>query len=77
MNPRYTHDCEECTFLGQFQEYDLYVCPVSLLGGTYIVRYSSDGPDYQSGKVFVGKFPPITEAHRLATVQGLALDLGF
>ena len=24
--PRYNHDCKKCTFLGEFEEYDLYFC---------------------------------------------------
>ena len=23
---RYKHDCKKCTFLGEFEEYDLYIC---------------------------------------------------
>lgn len=74
MTPRYEHDCEDCTFLGQYEEYDLWICP---RGHTYIARYSCDGPDYISGSAFVGLIPAITEAHRLATVQGIALSLGY
>jgi len=45
--PRYQHDCDACTFLGQRLNHDLYSCGtgerVSL-----IARYSDDGPDYKS-----------------------------
>ena len=49
MEPRYTHSCSKCTFLGQYNEYDLYHC--IQVGGmpTVIARYSDDGPDYMSG----------------------------
>lgn len=42
--PRYLHDCESCEFLGWHKEYDLYYCPT----GSYVARYSSDGPGYTS-----------------------------
>jgi len=51
--PMYHHDCDHCTFLGQYEwrqhTFDLYHC---IQGGglpTVIARFSSDGPDYESG----------------------------
>lgn len=75
--PRYEHEDVCCTYLGQFEEFDLYVCGTANGTGTYLARDGDDGSDYHSGKAFVGLFPPITEAHRLAAVQGIALDLGY
>lgn len=69
--PRYQHDCPDDTFLGQFEQYDLYVAHHG--GGTYIARESDQDSDYTSGAVFVGTNPAITEAHRLATIRGIAL----
>lgn len=43
--PMYTHDCENCQFLGWHEKHDLYYCPPT---GSYVARYSSDGPDYTS-----------------------------
>lgn len=48
MKPRFVHDCDNCTFIGQTAEYDLYVCPQGTLR-TIIGRYGNDGPDYVSG----------------------------
>lgn len=80
MTPRYKHDCDICTYLGQFNGLDLYVCRAdgdARILGTYVARYGDDGSEYTSGKWLVKTHPAICEAHRLATVQGLALDLGF
>lgn len=79
MNPRFTHDCDICTFLGQINGVDLYVCPDDgdSCSGTYLARYGGGLSEYTSGKHLVRTHPFIREAHRLATVQGIALDLGF
>jgi len=47
--PRYSHDCSDCVFLGQFNKYDLYFCPRE---PTIIARYSSEGSEYTSGIIF-------------------------
>ncbi len=69
---RYQHDCTACVYLGHFEEYDLYVCPQ---GGipTVIARFSSEGPDYQSG-LDAGKsglLPFLAEAYSRAVSNGL------
>jgi hypothetical protein len=46
---RFIHDCENCLFVGQFQEYDLYFCDQGGFSPTVIARYGSDGPEYTSG----------------------------
>lgn len=47
--PRYTHDCARCRFLGSVDKYDLYVCPEGTPGQlTGIARYGNDGPEYAS-----------------------------
>jgi len=75
--PLYIHDCDDtCIFLGTYtpnrpeipgvpRQYDLYVHSDKEYS-TYIARWSSDGPDYHSGKEFVGHIPMITEAHERA-----------
>lgn len=45
--PQHQHDCSRCVFLGRLGTGDLYRCE-SPLGASYIVRHSSDGPDYYS-----------------------------
>jgi hypothetical protein len=49
MERRFEHDCESCLFLGQYKEYDLYIC----LGTNHtpIARYGEKG-DYLSGMSF-------------------------
>ena len=47
--PRYTHDCDSCEFLGQYDKYDLYVCPDE---PTIVARYGNDGCEYGSGLDF-------------------------
>lgn len=68
---RYQHDCEECTFLGQYNEYDLYHC--NQRGRpTVIARYSDDGPDYMSG--MEAPWTPLETARELARERGLIVD---
>jgi hypothetical protein len=44
--PRYEHHCNECTFLGQYDQYDLYYCSRE---GTVIARFSNEEDEYASG----------------------------
>ena len=59
MKPMHTHDCDGCTFLGtvlvkgvtvidkQRTFGDLWLsCQANSYGSRYILRMSSDGPDY-------------------------------
>lgn len=61
MKARYTHDCDECNYLGTIsypgplsdgtaplRNADLYYCPANWGGGTTIARMSSKGNDYSS-----------------------------
>ena len=52
--PRYTHNCDRCEFLGQYGNYDLYVCPKfnDIIIDTLVVRFGNESPDYASGAVF-------------------------
>jgi hypothetical protein len=47
--PRYTHDCDQCRFIGRLIQYDLWICheddPVS---NSLIARYSSEPSHYAS-----------------------------
>ena len=47
---RYSHDCDNCRFIGNFEDHDLYIC---LKGEDteIIARYSDHGPDYLSIKI--------------------------
>lgn len=50
MPPRYKHTCPNCTYLGQSEEYDLYVCSRKNREiDSIIARFGNEGPDYISG----------------------------
>jgi hypothetical protein len=68
--PRYVHDCDGCTFLGQFEEYDLYACD-----NTVIARRSDEGSDYKSGLVFgiTRVDAHLAEALDRATARGITI----
>ena len=57
--PKYIHDCEECIYLGTYNETDLYFCDAT---PTVISRYSDNGPDYKSGLIFADKDIELGEA---------------
>ena len=62
--PKFKHDCDKCIFLGHWCKRDLY----HHKGGgleTLIARFGDDGPEYISGKEFVGNDPWITKADEL------------
>lgn len=71
VDRRYEHDCPHCTFLGQFEEFDLYYCMQAMRLPTVIARRSSDGPDYVSGFSFVSHIPALQEAYNRAEAAGL------
>jgi hypothetical protein len=72
---RYQHDCENCTPLGEYGEFDLYHCEQGGAYPTVIARYGDDGPEYQSGLVFAhsGQIPELVEAMNRAAELGLAV----
>lgn len=75
QKPIHIHDCEDCFFLGNYVGHsgdcDLYFCNQEYFRPTVISRFSSDGPDYNSGLPFVGVLPELTEAARGAVELGL------
>jgi hypothetical protein len=72
--PRYNHDCDKCTYLGQYEEYDLYFCSKFL--PTVIARYGNDGPLYTSGMALRKFVPPLQEAYERACELGLVKEDG-
>ena len=75
MKPIYTHDCNACTYLGQYEHegtmHDLYFCG-SHERGTVIARFGDDGPDYCSGLAFAERgIQPYKEALDRAVAKGL------
>jgi hypothetical protein len=65
VKPKYEHDCDKCTFLGPYREYDLYVCD-----GTVLARYGS-GSRYVSGIPGVQYHDFLQMAMRRATEIGI------
>jgi hypothetical protein len=72
---RYTHDCDQCVSLGQFQwegiDDDLYWCQTG--GGgkpTLTARHSSQDSDYTSGMVFADQHPSLAVAYVRAIDAG-------
>lgn len=79
--PVFLHDCEDCVFLGHYEEHDLYFCPKEAGSeGTVIARWSGNGPDYASGLPF-GKHPigscGGTHTSLLRIAYLIAADLGY
>jgi hypothetical protein len=70
--PLYTHDCESCLYLGQYEDKDLYYCSGGFTN-TVIARYGNDGPEYMSGMIFAinGHNPNLVEAYKRANLLGL------
>lgn len=73
--PLHTHDCEQCKFLGPFEDkVDLYFCEqgsrASGIGPTVIARYGSLGHQYTSGLGFSHLSPWLGEAKRRAIELG-------
>lgn len=56
MTPQHIHDCSMCEFLGRIGTADMYVCRENSLGHSYILRYSSEGPDYYSHPDFRNEY---------------------
>lgn len=68
--PRYPNHCQDCTYLGRLDKYDLYHCPQHGLP-TVIARFGA-GADYKSGMALAKAVDPeLYEARRRA----LALKL--
>lgn len=86
LDPKFTHDCTACTFLGHVDDHDLYVCQSAATKQfTYIARYSDDGPDYASLSARVLKtLPPdpgyilwkALRAHQTLLQNQVALEYG-
>lgn len=90
--PRYQHDCDRCVFLGQYEAFDLYICPLVELDkegdteekiGTVIARLSNRPGDYSSGCESSIMIPDGKLDYRIDTTRPLtealcrALSSGF
>jgi len=70
LPPRYIHDCESCTYLGQYGEFDLYYCQA--YHPTLICRDGNGEADYKSGIEFAlvpNPSPEFVEALKRARTQ--------
>ena len=70
--PIHQHDCDECIFLGNHNNKDLYVHISSRLHGTTVIaRHGIEG-EYSSGMEFsYGMIPDLVEARLRAESRGL------
>lgn len=69
---QFEHDCDNCVFLGNALEADLYVC-VGSMNTTVIARYGDDGPDYISGTDIAELDTRLAVAFTLAVKKGYDL----
>ena len=67
---KYTHDCEHCIPLGEYENHDLYYCDQGLRP-TVIARYGNEGWDYRSGMEAVAIDPVLKKAYDRAKAKGL------
>ena len=54
MTKKFTHDSDDCEFLGHFFDHDVYTCEGSF-AQTIIARYGNDGHEYASTPVYMLK----------------------
>ena len=47
MKPQYKHDCENCLFIGVFNNFDVYIC-LGTEAGSMIARFGDEGSQYAS-----------------------------
>jgi hypothetical protein len=48
--PQFTHDCDNCKFVGIINGMDVFTC-----GNSILARYGNDGPDYASISIVMFK----------------------
>lgn len=67
---RWTHDCDQCVYLGPFGAYDLYACIDGWDIAGHVARYGTDGPDYISASILTGLSPELQEVRLRALAVG-------
>lgn len=80
QEPRFTHDCDGCKFLGNYNGQDLYFCGNGRPFPTVIARFGNEGSQYQSGLEIAKGFPlmrPDNTVRELRVAYLLAKDLGY
>ncbi|MGA0398016.1 MAG: hypothetical protein ACO3O3_12715 [Ilumatobacteraceae bacterium] len=79
--PKYTHDCDNCRFCGEYDGRDLWVCESGHEIRTVILRHGDDGPAYNS--MPMSTFLSLEEQMKIKAEAGmepdfhLACDLAF
>jgi hypothetical protein len=76
--PRYAHDCERCSFLGQMDEHDVYYCPQDGTLPTIVFRWADEPAEYRSAFDLFDVLPPALQAKArecLASDRDVALIL--
>ena len=70
---RFAHNCTCCTYLGQWNEYDLYFCERCCIVPSVVARWGNDRADYVSGldEATQRVTPHLREAKRRAEQMGL------
>jgi hypothetical protein len=69
-NPKYKHDCDQCIYLGIYEDYDLYFCKQGGKSPTVLARFGNAGPEYLSG-LGMSYTPSLQEAEKRAKDKGL------
>lgn len=78
MEPRYIHDCDNCKFIGQYKEYDLYICKKTFSGNCWdelVLRYDDEGSHYCSYDIFSVYTKNLPVHYQAAFVKALQLGL--
>jgi len=74
MKPQHKHDCNNCIFLGTYEDKDLYFCTQGMSIPTVTSRNSSDGADYISGLSFAD---PVFDMKDLFEAKMRAIEKGL
>ena len=73
-HPSFTHDCEDCTFVGSHLDHDLYVCFSTITHKfTYIARYGSEPDAYASLPAGIVKTLPDDDILKVALFKHIDL----
>jgi hypothetical protein len=64
--PVFKHTCEECIFLGRYQEHDLYICSSEANRKIISARYGNEGQEFLASFIEAGVRFQLAEAKRRA-----------
>jgi len=69
LGPRFTHDCDRCTFIGRVGDRDIYTCDQGGAVNTVVARWGDEGQEYESGAVVLAGDLRIIHERRLLGAQ--------